>query len=295
MSFSATDAAFEGFRVVRRAPLSLIFWVLVYLVGGGIMMALVGPQLAGFMAMAETMENSEPSFDEVMQVLNSFGMMMAVILPLGLILGAVLAAAVTRAVLRPGDKAWGYVRFSMDEVRVLAVQIIVGLAMFAITMLIYMVLAGVAAAALAMEQPWLWLVVVLGALAGFALVIWLAVRWSLAVPITLAEKRIAPFASFGLTKGRFWPLLGMALLAFVMTIVVSLLVQILTFPATLAFGSMESLATYEGQDILVMLTQAWPVILVACLINALSSALQLAVLYAPFTAAYLGLKGAEQS
>ena len=38
MSFSATDAAFEGFRVVRRAPLSLVFWVLVYLVGGGIML-----------------------------------------------------------------------------------------------------------------------------------------------------------------------------------------------------------------------------------------------------------------
>ena len=290
MSFSATDAAFEGFRVVRRAPLSLLFWVLVYLVGGGIMMALIGPQLAGLMALSETLESSEPSFDEVMQVFSEMGTMMAVILPIALILGAILAAAVTRAVLRPGDKAWGYVRFGMDELRVLAVQIIVGLAMFAITMLIYMVLAGLGAAAMAMEQPWLWLLVVLGALGGIGLVIWLSVRWSLAVPIAVAEKRIAPFASFGLTKGRFWPLLGMALLAAVMTIVVSLLVQIVTFPATLAFGSMESLAAYEGQDLMVMLTAAWPVIVVACLINAVSSALQLAVLYAPFTSAYQALK-----
>ena len=290
MSFSATDAAFEGFRVVRRAPLSLLFWVLVYLVGGGIMMALIGPQLAGLMALSETLESSEPSFDEVMQVFSAMGTMMAVILPIALILGAILAAAVTRAVLRPGDKAWGYVRFGMDELRVLAVQIIVGLAMFAITMLIYMVLAGLGAAAMAMEQPWLWLLVVLGALGGIGLVIWLSVRWSLAVPIAVAEKRIAPFASFGLTKGRFWPLLGMALLAAVMTIVVSLLVQIVTFPATLAFGSMESLAAYEGQDLMVMLTAAWPVIVVACLINAVSSALQLAVLYAPFTSAYQALK-----
>ena len=26
MAFSATDAAFEGFRVVRRHPLALVFW-----------------------------------------------------------------------------------------------------------------------------------------------------------------------------------------------------------------------------------------------------------------------------
>ena len=32
MSFSATDAAFEGFRVVRRNPVALVAWTVVYLV-----------------------------------------------------------------------------------------------------------------------------------------------------------------------------------------------------------------------------------------------------------------------
>ena len=292
MSFSATDAAFEGFRVVRRAPLSLVFWMLVYLIGGGIMLAMAAPQLASLMALSAGMEgNTEPSFDEVIQVFNAFGAMMALLLPAGLILGAVLSAAVTRAVLRPEAKAWGYVRFGMDELRVLAVQIILGLAIAVLMAAVYAVLAGVGAAAVAMDQPWMFLIIVLGGLAGFGLVIWLAVRWSLAVPITVAEKRIAPFASFRLTKGRFWPLLGMALLACVMTLVVSLLIQIVTFPATLIFGSMDNLAAFDGQVLTAILAQALPMIVAYSVINAISSALQLAVLYAPFTAAYQALKG----
>lgn len=291
MSFSATDAAFEGFRVVRRAPLSLVFWTLIYLVAGAAMFGLAGSQLAKLMAMSEAMETAEPSFAEIAELGRGFAGVMAVLVPISLVLGAMLAAAVARAVLRPEARAWGYLRFGMDEVRVLVVQVVVSLALFAVLMLIYLVLAGIGAAAISMEQPWMWLIVVLGALAGFGLVIWLAVRWSLATPIAVAEKRIAPFASFGQTRGRFWSLLGMALLAAVMAIVVSLLVSIITFPATLAFGSMEkSLAGYDGQDIATILSQGWAAILVWGLINALSSALQLAVLYAPFTAAYVALK-----
>ena len=32
MAFSATDAAFEGFRLVRRNPMALVAWTLLYLV-----------------------------------------------------------------------------------------------------------------------------------------------------------------------------------------------------------------------------------------------------------------------
>jgi hypothetical protein len=291
MSFSATDAAFEGFRVVRRAPLSLLFWILTYVVAGAAMFAVVGGSLARLMATSRALESSEPSLEEVMQVFQMFGAIFAFVMPIALLLGAVLAAAVSRSVLNPGDKAWGYVRLGMDELRVLATQVIIGLATFALMMVAYMVLGALGAAAYAMEQGWIWLIVVLGGLAAFGVVIWLSVRWSLATPIAVAEKRIAPFASFGLTKGRFWPLLGMAVLAFVLSLLVSLLFTIVTFPLEAMFGGLERLADYEGQDVLAMLTQAWPLILVWGLVNAISSALQLAVLYAPFTAAYVAIKG----
>jgi hypothetical protein len=296
MSFSATDAAFEGFRVVRRAPLSLLAWVLVYLVFGMGMFAAGAPALTRMMAMMEALEGeTNASFAELSELGRVMGGLGLTVLPLALAMGAVLSAAVCRAVLSPEAKAWGYVRVGMDEIRVLATQIIVSLVIFAITMIIYMALVALGLAAHMMNQPWLWLLVVLGAFAGIGLVIWLSVRWSLATPIALAEKRIAPFASFALTRGRFWPLLGMAILAGVMAVVVSVLFSIVSFPLEAIFGGTQRLAAYDGQDFVAIITQAWPIVLVWVLVNAVSSALQLAVMYAPFTAAYLILKSEKSA
>ena len=46
MSFSATEAAFEGFRIVRRNPLAILFWGLAYVIFFVAFFALVGGQLA---------------------------------------------------------------------------------------------------------------------------------------------------------------------------------------------------------------------------------------------------------
>ena len=64
--------------------------------------------------------------------------------------------------------------------------------------------------AAAVNTPVLWLIVVVFFLVAWAAFIWLLVRLSLAVPMTLAEKRIVLFDSFSLTKRHFWPLIGMA-------------------------------------------------------------------------------------
>ena len=45
MTFSATEAAFEGFRVVKRKPLTVVFWALAYLVFFVLFFALAGPSL----------------------------------------------------------------------------------------------------------------------------------------------------------------------------------------------------------------------------------------------------------
>lgn len=291
MSFTPTDAAFEGFRVVRRAPLTILFWSLLYVASFALMFIAVGPSLAGFMAMAERMQDAEPSFAELAALGRAFGWLIGVAAPIMLVMGALLNAAVARSVLRPTEKAFGYIRLGGDELRVLATTLIVGLAMFAITLGLYVLLFGLGFAAISTGQGWLWLPVVLGALAAIALVVWLSVRWSLAVPIAMAEKRIAPFASFALTKGRFWPLLGMALLAGVMSILVSLLASIVGMPVTLILGDINRLAAYEGQNAFTIITMAWPMLLGWTVINAVTTALQLAVTYAPFTAAYMGIKG----
>ena len=52
MRFSATEAAFEGFRVVRRHPLALVFWVLFYVATMAIGFALIGADLVNLLAAA---------------------------------------------------------------------------------------------------------------------------------------------------------------------------------------------------------------------------------------------------
>lgn len=297
MGFSATDAAFEGFRVVRRAPLTVLFWSLFYLVCFSAVFAVAGPVFIRMQALTQTMQGTEPSLADIQALVESFGWVFLITLPIMMLLGAVLNAAIVRSVLKPAEKGLGYMRLGGDEGRVLVTTLVVGLVIFCVMMAVYAILAGLGVAAYTTGQSWLWLVVVLCGFAGAALVIWLSVRLSLAAPIAVAEKRIAPFASFALTRGRFWPLLGMALLAGVMSMVVSLLVSIVSMPVQLTLGGLERLAVYEGQDLLSIVSLGWPILLSWGLIQSISSALQAAVLYAPFSAAYQAIKGpsAEQT
>ena len=238
MAFSATDAVFEGFRVVRRQPLALVFWALFYAAIMAAAFAMIGPSLIGFVTATEQLEQSgaTPTMEDFAPLFQMMGLLFAVLLPASLIASAMMHAAIARSVLRPGESAFGYLRLGMDEVRVLVVSVVLFL-VFMVLMAVSSGLIGVAIGmTVAAEAPALWLLVVLLVLATIALFAWLSVRLSLAIPITMAERRIAIFDSVGFTKGRFWPLLGMALLAWVLSMVVGLLGSLVAMPLELATG-----------------------------------------------------------
>jgi hypothetical protein len=108
MAFSASDAAFEGFRVVRRRPLALVFWALAYLVIYAATFALAGPAIVSMGAQAEAIGAADPaSFEAFEPLLRSYMALVAVVMPVALVLGAVLYAAVARAVLRPTESSFG--------------------------------------------------------------------------------------------------------------------------------------------------------------------------------------------
>lgn len=294
MAFSATEAAFEGFRVVRRNPMALIFWALFYAVFMVAIFAMMGPNLISFVTATEQLEQSgaTPSMEDFAPLFQMMGLLFAVLLPLSLIASAMIYAAVSRAVLRPGESAFGYLRLGMDEVRVLVVSIVLFFVFMALMVVASGIIGAVIGMTVAAEMPALWLLVVLLVLAAIGACIWLAVRLSLAIPITMAERRIAIFDSFGFTRGRFWPLLGMALLAWVMSVVVGLLGSLVAMPLQFATGGgMMALEGLEDESLQVILQSAWPAIAAWILINAVMSALQVAVVYAPFSAAYRDMKG----
>lgn len=294
MSFSASDAAFEGFRVVRRHPMTVVWWALAYVAFFAIFFALAVGPLTSVMASVEALERSgEPSMAEAQALGMAYLALFAVAMPLGLLFGAILNTAVARSVLQPEQSRFGYMRLGMDEIRVLGVTVVISIAMVIASMVTFG-LIGVAAGLISVAGvPALWVLVVLLVLAGSAAMIWLLVRLSLVVPMTLDRRKFALTEAFALTKGRVFPILGMAIIAFIMAILVSLLGLIIGLPIQLAVGGgIEVLSAYDGQTLFQILSQAAPVLIGWSVLNAVFSALQLAVVYAPFSEAYRQLRPA---
>lgn len=304
MSFSATDAAFEGFRLVRRNPVALVGWTLLYLVytlatlfaAGGMMRS-----MAAWVEQVEALEAGPPpsSPEALVPIMESYMAAMshmAWAIPLSLVIGAVLMAAIARAVLTPGTGGFGYMRLGMDEVRVFVVTLVIAILYAVATAIAFAAAFIVGGIAISVMEGWGALVMVLAVLAAIAFMIWLGVRWSLAVPITVDQKKFAFFDSFAVTKGRFWPLLGMAFIAFVMVIIVSLLAGVVTMPISMMGGM--SMFGNMGEDPTEMFrnfnpTNPW--IIASSVVNAFVYALTVAVLYAPFSAAYRDIKGSQPS
>lgn len=294
MIFSATDCAFEGFRLTRRAPVAVLLWAVAYAVFFGLLFLLVGPHFVTIMSLISQLEGqTEPSIEDMQPLMQAYGVIVAWAAPLGLMFSAVISTAIARSVIRPEDRKFGYMRLGKDELRVLGASLIVALIMFAVTFVGFMLVSLVAA--LAVAAPALWLAVVLLSLAVLAIVIWLSVRLSLVVPATFAEGRIAVKPAFAMTgKKVFWPLLGMAVIAWIMAMLVGLLGSAVAAPLSLMVGGAERMVGMEGASVSSLLSALGPMLAVSLVVNAVMTAAQIVIMYAPFSAAYLQLKGASR-
>lgn len=291
MTFSASEAAFEGFRIVRRRPLAVLAWALSYIVVFVVAFAIIGKPALMLVQQVEALQgNTEPTMAELGPLMQGYALVFGVVWPLSILLSTMLSTAIARSVVEPKASAFGYFRLGMDELRVFGATVVIVLLMFAYYAVAVGVCVVLGVSAHLSGQSWVWLLCVLAGIAAFAGLIWLAVRLSLMVPIIVAEKRFTLFDSFKLTKGRFWPLFGMAVLAFVMMVVVSLLGMIIGLPFRL--GLMGPFSEISApSDILPLLQQHIGLIIGWGLVNAVISALQMAVMYAPFAAAYRDIKG----
>ncbi|MGV9007207.1 MAG: hypothetical protein ACOH1H_10780 [Brevundimonas sp.] len=291
MSFSATEAAFEGFRVVRRKPLTVVFWALAYVAVMGAAFAVAGGSIASMAAAMDSMQASaSPNPADVAALGEAFAPLLAVFIPLALLFGAVMNAAVARSVLKPEQNAFGYLRLGMDELRVLAVTLVLAVLSTVVMMLLMIAVSLLIGVTQSTGIPALWILVVLAGLGCVVLMVWLAARFSLAVPITVAEGRISIFDSFAMTRKHTWPIVGMAIIAWIMSMVVGLLGGLVMLPASMALSGMGNLASMDGQSTIQILQAAWPLVAGWIVIQSTIAALELAVLYAPFSAVYRDLK-----
>jgi hypothetical protein len=239
--FAAADAAFTGFRVVWERPWAVAIWAgvrfVVALAVNLFVAYAAGPATA---QLAQVSLASPADVQKMASLLQDAAPTQAAAFFVELVLTAVLYAAMNRAVLRPAESRFGYLRLASDELRQLGLFVILLLLLLGFEIAVLFV----AAVIVAVLSVALGGAAAVGASIASAILIpvsigiffFFGVRLSLASPLTFASGRVNVFGSWAMTRGRFWPLFGTYLIAFALGFVVLLLTKAIAVLAVAILG-----------------------------------------------------------
>lgn len=249
--FSASDAAFSGFRAGREHFRAVLVWIVVFGAASLALSVAIFPIMGPYLAELEQLgSQTNPDPQASLALLNKLWPFIGPILIYSFAINAVQYAAVNRMILRPSDSAFGFLRLGGDELRQLGVAISLALVIFA-AFLVGVI--GVTMIAIALGAVNKGLALFAGVIAGLALVaflIVLMVRLSLASAQTFATGRINLFGSWRLTRGHFWSLLGAYLLALILAAIVWMAIQALAMVAAmLVGGGMSAVGEMQSPDV----------------------------------------------
>jgi len=213
--FPFSDCVFHGFQI-PKGKLLLVIWniglpviVLMALFYVGVMYGFV--QLFADGAFVVTDELQSP---EMAGFLGKFFALYGFIIVTSFVFMAVTMNAAYRWLLQQDLKGTiGALRFGMDEVRTALVLFVYSLIVFVvpyILLIVFLIIGGILIAVIGNMVGTIigGLIMAIGGLVIFPLTIWLAVKLSLSVPMSLDAKKFTMFKSMALTKGRGWALLG---------------------------------------------------------------------------------------
>ncbi|MFZ5670626.1 MAG: hypothetical protein ACOY4K_14150 [Pseudomonadota bacterium] len=288
--FSATDAAFSGFRAGREHFRTMLVWALLYGAMSFASLILIvttmGPMLAELQA-AGTDPDPDPA--QALALLRRIAPLVVVLLPLCLLFYGVVYAAVNRIVLRPSDRGFAYLRFGPAEFRQIAVMILMGLIVTAAA-IGGGVLVGVAASAATAVSGGLSAATgIVGVLALGAFLIVLGVRLSLAAALTFDTGRINIFGSWAITRGRFWGMLGAYVLALVLVAIFYMVMLAIMMIAALLLGGFEGVGDIYQPDLSSLRAVLTPSYIAAELVAVLAGPFLLLAMKAPAPSIYRAL------
>jgi hypothetical protein len=286
---SPTDIAFEGFRTTREKPALLVSLAVFNLLVNFGLVLVAGDAINRL----EKWSAAEP--DVAIQQLAELTPVSLALLPILLIIQAMNAAAVYRAVLRPEDKRLGFLWLGGDELRLALLTIIqlllLMLGVFMVGLFVRLLIVPASAAGGGIGE----LLGLAGSIFALGLLLFAAVRLSLAPAITFSERRISVFKSWAVTRGNFWRLLFAYMLAIVCMIVVFVLAMIV-FSAAGAIavgGDFTRLSEVFQREHHSVMDYLNPFIVAYTVFAAVLNAVLNAVVLSPAAAAYRSLTAAE--
>lgn len=234
-----------GIRLVRSQPQVVAIWAALYLLAGVVGLVAMRRWAASMIAFQQQAAAHAATGVTTPPVLPAgfFGQILLIELGAALIL-VVAFAAVVRATVRPVGDRFAYLRFGMDELRLLGLGVLFVVAFFVaegVAILALMLIGGLLslivgkAAAIA--------VAVVLALVLFGAAIWAEVRLSLAGALTVMRGRIVVRDAWRATRGRFWTLFGAYLLMSIAFALAGMITLALTNPHMIAaYGSLDQQA-----------------------------------------------------
>jgi hypothetical protein len=237
-TFSPSDAALEGFRVLRRRWRAVAGWALFNVIALVALIILMLVVLLGVVPFAGSREAA-----------GAWGALIGgLILGLGsLAVEIVIWCGVLRVELAPEAPGFLHLRIGHDELRVFAAALLMAIAA---VVLVGLAIAAGRLAALAAPAAG----VLVGA-AGLAAAYAVMLRLGLAPVIAFAERRISLPQAWRRTRGQTWRLVGMALLLLCVILLIWAVVSIAVLAvlaATTGFSGLgltgaDALAAHPGR------------------------------------------------
>lgn len=290
-SFSIIEAATAGLELVRRRPKALVGASLIYLVGslGGLAITL-GPGAAVYTRLSDALAvPGDPTPETLMRVMESFARLGVMTLPVTLLTMAFGCALVFRALMRPDDSRFFYLRLGQDEARQLAVRLLAT----AVMLIGGGAVSIIATAIAALSPPALrGLVGFLGGCALIGVMVQLWVRLSLASAATFAAGSVRLSLSWRMSAGHLWRMLAAYILPAVAVFGLS---QVWTVVVGLLTGGVVAQMNADmnagGFDVRAYFAEHSAAMMLAHVLVAPMGGVQLLMTLAPGTAIYRALAG----
>lgn len=297
---SAGGAIGAGFKVIGRTPWVVAAWALAYLVLAlpqfAVLLTVLPKLVSQFQHLSQVQAaGAQPTTAEIFALQRQMTIVQLVSWITALVVNTILTGAIFRSVLQPQARRWAYLRLSSQELWLGLVSVVL-LILLAIACFGVMLVAIIASAIVAGATHSAGLAAGAGLVIGLAVfaallaLTWAALRLSLALPMSFAERKLVLFEAWTLTRGNSLKvvLVALAVMAMVWIVELALIAVFWLGVGGLAHFDLASLTSLPPVEIA---RRILPFLMLLLPIAALVGMALLTVMVAPWAELYRQLRG----